>query len=421
MKTGDIKNFLSTIKKKSGNLLVGFNFQNTIILLFSILVLLLANYWVAANLMGGQELFVNWVASKNLFFQGMNPYSQDSFNLIAQNSQSILVLPSKADFHFLSPLYALFVFFPLSLISNFVITRAVWLIINEALLYFAIQSITRILHWSSDLPKKRHFIIFCLLFFYSIVVFLQGGEQILLFFFFLMAFERIIKQNYIGAGILLSFLSINPQMMLLPILVLSSFLLFRNGWAGVIWLLISLGLFFAASFILQPDWPVQYLKALFINAPASGISLPGTAIVLWIKNPIFPFLWNLFALLAIGVIFYELLIVGMLRFSPLWMIGLVLTLNPFIVIYPKLGNTCFLLLPLGLIFQQWEKRNLEYGRRIFQFSLIIFTFFLPILGCLTQSLTYEKTYPFIFYLLPVLFVLLNLYWIRGWIVNVIND
>jgi hypothetical protein len=421
MKTDEIKNFLSTIKKKMGILLAGLNFQNTIILVISMTVLLLANYWVAANIMGAQDLFVHWFASKNLFFQGMNPYSQDSFNLITQNSQSILVLPSKVDFHFLNPLYALFVFFPLSLIPNFIITRAVWLIINEVLLFFAIQSITRILHWPSDLPKKRLFIIFGLFFFYSIVVLLQGGEQILLFFFFLMGLESITKQNYIEAGILLSFLSINPQMMLLPILVLSSFLLIRNGWAGLVWLLISLSLLFTASFILQSDWPVQYLKAIFINAPASGMSLPGTAIVQWIKNPIHPFLWNLLALLAIGLIIYELLIIRMLRFSPLWMIGLVLTLNPFIIIQPKLGYMCFLLLPLGLIFQQWEKRNIEYGRRILHFSFIAFTFFLPILGFLTQSLAYEKTYPFIFYLLPVLLVLLNLYWIRGWVVNVIPD
>lgn len=421
MKTGEIKNFLFTIKKKTGKFLAGINFRNTIIILISISVFVLLNYWVSANLIGGQDLFVNWFSSKNLFFQGSNPYSQDSLNLIVQNSRSILVLPSKADFHFLSPQYTLFVYFPLCLISNFIIARTLWLIINEILLYFSLQTIMRILNWPLETKRKRFYIVYGIFFFYSIVTLLQGGEQILLFYLFIMALERINYRNFVGAGILLSFLSFNPQMMLLPILVLCSLLIKRKGWVGIIWLLISLGLFFVASLILQSDWPVQYLKEILVNAPASGMAFPGTAIIQWTKNPINPFLWNLFALIAIGMIIYELLIVDIGRKSFLWEIGLVLTLNPLIIIQPELGYMCFLLLPLGLIFQQWEKRNMEYGRRIFQFSLIIFTFFLPILGFLSQALTYDKAFPYIFYSLPVFFVILNLYWIRGWIVNEIGN
>lgn len=420
MKTDEIKYSISVFRKKIIKFIKGFNNRNSFALLIYLLVFLLVNYIIAANILGGQEFFVKWAASKNLFFQGINPYSQNSFNIITQKSKSILVIPSKADFHFLNPIYSLVLFLPFALISNFIVARTLWLIINEILLFFSVQIILRILEWKLNLSQKRIFLIFGLFFVYSIIVLLQGSEHIILFFFFLLSLETAKNHNFIGAGIFLSLLTINPLMMLLPILTLLLFLLKNKGWVGVIWFLISLSLFIIGLLILQPDWPLQFLREIIINAPLSGLSIPGKVIIQLFNNPISSVLWNLLALFAIGLTIYEIFFMKMLNCSPVWMVGLILTINPLVVIQQNLGYMCFLLFPFGLIFQQWDRKNIIFGKRVIQIAIIVFSIFLPIFGLLTKSILNETILPVFFYLFPVGFVLLNLYWIRGWVVNEIG-
>lgn len=421
MRVGDISNLLSSSKKyikKIGDFIRGSS-RNVAIFGALLIIIIIANYWVAGNLLGGQDLFVNWNASRNLFIEQIDPYSNDSLALASQISKTYLILPANTDFHFIKPIFILFIYSPFSLISNFVVVRTFWLILSELFLYLSSKSIMRILKWP-NVQNHGKFIVFSFAYFFSIITLLQGSDHLFIFMLLLITYESIQDHKYFKAGICFSFLTINPQIMFLLIVFQLFLLIIRKAWSGIIWFIISLGILFTAGLLVLPNWIVNYLREIFANASASGMILPGIAINHWIKNSIPDNLWNFMAIGAIGLLVYEMLIKRIAFRLPIWMFGLTIAFTPLIIIQPNLAVMCFLLFPLGLIMKSWIERNKELGINFSRINFLIFTFFLMVFSFLTRPLSNQVEFSISLYFLPMIFVLINLYWIKGWMTNQIE-
>jgi len=419
MKRGDlsgIKPDPQKIKKGFKVLPAGLDVNNWIKILAIAIAIFVINYFVASSFWGGQDFFVNWASARMLFFKGINPYSQNGINFLTETSQFLHVIPKDTNYNLLNPLFSIFLFFPFSLFQNFYVARAFWLIINEAFLFISCRLVLRIVGLKDDQQVTVKLLVYFFSFFYSVIALLQGSEYIFLFFIFLGALRWIQEKKLLGTGFLLAILTFKMQAVIIPLLVLFVYLFFEKGWSAFVWFLISLAVLGVASYLLVPDWPIMYFRAIVTNGVASGIALPGELVKNWINDSP-PLIWNGISVICFGIILLELFLSPIDSKRLFWVLCLAISLHPLIMIQNRLGSLCFLLLPMGFIFYQWMERNRLYGSWVINISLIIFSFFLITLGFLTKSMDYKEPFPAVFYFLPIAFTLLNLYWIRGWVKN----
>ncbi len=403
-------------KRRFKGLLARLDVNNWIKILAIATAILVINYFIASSLWGGQDFFVNWASARMLLFKGINPYSQDGINFLIESSKILHVIPKDTNFNLLNPLFSIFLFFPFSLFQNFYVARAFWLIINEAFLFISCRLVFRIVGFKDDQQVSGKLLFYFFSFFYSVIALLQGSEFIFLFLIFLGALRFIQEKKFPGTGILLALLTIKLQAVMIPLLVLFVYLFIEKGWSAYVWFFISLAVLGVASYLLVPEWPIMYFRAIVTNGFASGVALPGELIKNWISDSP-PLIWNGISVICFGIILLELFLSPVDLKRLFWVLCLAISLYPLIMIQNRLGVLCFLLLPMSFIFHQWMERNRLYGFWVMNISLIIFSFFLLTLGLLTKSMDYREPFPAVFYFLPIAFTLLNLYWVRGWLKN----
>ena len=419
MKRGDvpgIKPDSQNNKRGFKGLAVGLDVNKWIKILAIATAIFVINYFVASSLWGGQDFFVNWASARMLFFKGINPYSQDGINFLIESSKNLYVIPKDINHNLLNPLFSIFLFSPFSLFQNFYVARAIWLIINEAFLFLSCRLVLRIVGFKDDRQVSKKLLFYFFSFFYSVIALLQGSEYIFLFFIFLGALRWIQVKKFLGTGILLALLTIKLSTVIIPLLVLFVYLFIEKGRGAYVWFFITLAILVVASYLLVPEWPIMYFRAIVTNGVASGVTLPGELIKNWISDSP-PLIWNSISIICFGIILLELFISPIDSKRLFWVLCLAISLYPLIMIQNRLGILCFLLLPMGFIFHQWLERNRIYGSWVMSVSLLIFSFFLLTLGLLTKSMDYKEPFPAVFYFLPITFTVLNLYWVRGWVKN----
>jgi hypothetical protein len=386
-----------------------------IILFLAVLFsLFLINFMVSSNFIGGQDFYVNWAFGRLVFNKGINPYSQDANILVTELAKSILVLPVNGEYRFLSPLFSLFFYFPFTFIPNFIFARTLWMTLSEILIYSVSGLTFNILDWHPGKKERIVFMFFSFVFFYSILTLLRGGDTILLFFCFLLSINLINNHDDLGAGILLSLLAMKPLTFFIPVVVLFYYLSRKKGWNAIFWFFVSVILLIMSAYLWVPDWPVLYLREILRNFFESGMALPGILMNQWVSDTN-QIIWNFLAALLIGILFIEVFIKDYENRNFLWKISLALVFNPLICIQNNTGILVILLLPFGLIFKQWSDRDNKIGFQIMIFLVFLFSLALILLSFITRSILYLEPFPLIFYILPMIFLILNLYWVRGWL------
>jgi hypothetical protein len=410
-------------EKKSGN---GYSYfkeiaknildiRKNLVLLIIFFILIFINYLISKNLLGGEDFFIRWASFRNLFFKGIDPYSQDAINSLGNSAQLLPILSGKIQYHFLDPLFSLFFFFPFGIFSDFFIARALWMTVCEVVLLLSSDCILKIINWDIGKRDKTGFILFSIFLYYSLFALLKGSVVIILFYVFLLAVNTVFERKYISAGILFSILTIKLSMFILPVLVLIFYSLRKEKGFAIAWIFISLMVLSAGAYLLIPNWPVSFLREIIQNANLSGLAIPGILMTYWMNN-VNPIIWNGIAVLFLGIFIFETILSDCDRQRLLWELCLSLAISPFIFIQNNLSYFFMMLFPFGLVFQQWIKRDKNIGSKIFVFSIILFSFILGLLGIVSNGIQTGRV-SVLFYFLPVFYVLLNLYWIRGWLIN----
>ena len=381
-----------------------------------ILGLILINYFISIRIYGGQEFFVNWASARLLFIQGINPYSQEAIKLLSDLAKELFILPSGGNFQFLSPLYSLFIYLPFGLIQNFNLSRAIWMTIMELVALLSCFLIINIFKWNPEKTIKFIFYIFSLLFFYAILNLINGSNLILFNFLFILGLKWNLDGRYVRAGIVLALLTINIQTFIIPLIAVFIYTISKKAWNVPLWFFITVFLLGLMASLLLPDWPVLLLREILRNPLLANIGLPGVIVNQWLRET-HPWIWNGLALMMLGLLFYELLFINNKEYSFLWKISLAVVLNPLIWMRTDLNSLVTLLLPFGLIYSQWINRNKKVGSIFIVVFSTVFSFGLLCVGLLTQTILFIKPYPFFLYLFPIIILLINLYWIRWWMVR----
>ncbi len=91
----------------------------------------MANYYYVSNHPGGSDFLAQWVGTKMLVVNEMNPYEPETSEAIQQQAVIQGVLANKGDLQFHYPLYSVVLFSAFALIPDYLTARTIWMMVLE--------------------------------------------------------------------------------------------------------------------------------------------------------------------------------------------------------------------------------------------------------------------------------------------------
>ncbi|HEY59959.1 MAG TPA: hypothetical protein G4N92_04655 [Anaerolineae bacterium] len=404
---GFIKNYLED-KKLVNNILI---IAALLIVIFTI------NLFIARNLLGGEGFYIHWMGSKLLLRDKMSPYSERALQLINEEAKSYIFSDNSKNLIFISPIFSIIFYAPFVLITDFEIARALWMTSLISILIVTIFLLLKILRWIPPIKTTILIYICSTLNFFIVIGIMDGNLIILALLFIIAAYWFLINRKLELAGSMLALSMITPQVVLIPITFIFILAGIHKKWGLYYWFLITLILLILSSLLLSPKWPLEYLKVILLNRDKISILKPLNALKVWLRDID---QWSLYIFIAMPLL---LLILewkrifqyknGNLQF---WGLCLTLLLGQMIWIRNDAGNFICLMPVILLIAYSWMNRNTSSGKLVSFFNLLIFPAqFLIILANNNLLLVSVKQIGFSLYFFPIIYLLVNMYWIRGWI------
>jgi hypothetical protein len=388
-----------------------------VVLIVIISGMTIANYNFASKNPGGNDFLVHWVGTRNLVFEGISPYSDET----ALDIQTLAYgRPARADEHELRvayPLYSIVVFFPFALIKDFNIARAVWMTTLElALLALSFVSI-RIVNWKPKTLTLVIFFLFSMLWYHAVRPLINGNVVILIALGLAGAFLAIRDGRDELAGVLLALTTIKPQVTLVVLVFIVLWAIKQSRWRIIFWLGGSVLLLGFASALLIPDWIVQNLREV-LRYP--GYNPPGTIIAA--MTEIFPSFGRRVSV-AIVIILAVLSIVEwwfgrhklFRRFY--WTLCFTLVASQWLFIQTDPGNFIIMMPVLVYVMQIIDERWQTYGQmiNIIMMLVLLIGIWIIFISTLEYGLQPQQS-PVMFLPLPALLMLL-MYWFRWWAIR----
>jgi hypothetical protein len=379
-----------------------------------LVLLTISNYQYARNNPGGTDFLVHWVGTRAYFTEGVSPYSDQVAVQIQNMVYGRTALPGEHELRVAYPFYSVILFFPLALIQDFTVARAVWMTIQEigliALTLVSIQLTT----WRPKNWMMILLLVFSLLWYHGLRSLINGNVVILIALGAAGAFYAI-KNNYDEmAGVLLALTTIKPQVVLLVVLYVLIWAIFQRRYRIIAWFFITMALMVACATLLIPDWIMQNLREVMRYPGYNPPGTPASALATWFPA-LGPRIGTIISLAVIVIMIVEWWLARHQEFRHfLWTGCLTLVLSAWSGIQTDPGNFIMMVPAVILFFailaERWPTiSNIITASVIGGLLVLIWVIFIA---------TLEQSYqpiqsPVLFFPLPLI-LLIILYWIRGW-------
>lgn len=385
-----------------------------IVLIFA--VLLMVNRFILINFADKGDYFLSITRTKIVFWGTISVYTAQinptAADLAEIDVKSLGDVPA-----FNLPLYALIFYLPFIYIKSFDWSLALWLTVNQVLCYFIINILLKILDWKvKEIYQYLAALITLFVYFIAGNV-MMTNLSIIQIFLIVYALYRIKNDDHLVAGILLGLVLFNPIRLFLPIAIL--FLLNINNKRGTVntWLIISFILFSMLLVIFDMRWLLEMAKVLVLQPSV----YPFISFREYIAG-IFPAV-NTSVMEIVPIFIYIWIVIEYLRtpkenyLQELWLVCLGLVLNPLLNMWDNSYSTIAYLVVFIYTLSLWYERTTQKFRifaSVFYFILMIAA---PIVQMILNKsfLTIQSTY--IYNLITTFVLLINLYWVRLWVVN----
>lgn len=367
--------------------------------------------YVRAN-PGGLDFFAHWQGVRAFINQSINPYSDQTTELIASGMREI-ASDNVWNYRFVYPLYSLLFLAPVSLIAEFAIARAVWMTLLEALVLLTGYLIAG---WTS---RRRSvwltlFVMLVLLGNFVILRAIENGSLTIVGFAAIIgAIHFLIKRKDESAGLLLALALVKPDMVLPALLILVIWVFVNRRYSVFVWLLGTFALVVGFSMVLIPSWPVNYLSSLIEFSARNPVRVEAwlpTALeirLLIVKN----------LAIALVVIFEWFLIKHKGRNRFLWLCAILMAVLPWIGGQTVLEHTVTIytamFIGLGLLFSN-QPRGMSFGFALF--ALLFTASGWLFSGTLIPGISEQWRMTWLQIVLP-LTALGLLYWSRWWVIR----
>jgi hypothetical protein len=349
-----------------------------------------------------------WKGLNNLLIEGLPPYGEFTTYEIQKLAYGRAAGPAEMPLRVGLPFSNLLIFLPLGAFGDVELAQAAWMVILElGLLLLAFFSL-RLAQWSARWHIFLPLALFVFSWAPSVESLLLGRANILLLVFILGAMLALQASFDELAGFLLalSFFEIESGGVLLLFLVASITLSGRwRAWAG---LLMTLTLLLFAAWIIDPNWPLGFARAVLINWNANPAPSTFSIFTAW-----FPGLGPRLASGLTFIIFLFLMVesqqaLGRNRLHWFWAACLAAAVTPLTGMPVENGGMVFQLPALILAASVFSQRWAVIGPWVALLALLMAW----LGGWIFQALAVESGFLWL-----SLFSIFLLYWVRWWVVR----
>ena len=365
---------------------------------------------------GGGDFYVHWVASRGFVFDRVDPYSLD---VPARVQQLVYDGPAKAgDEPFIldTPFHILLLYFPISLLSDPHLARAIYTLFLELALFgLAILSLL-LTDWESPRLFSVLFIFFAVFNFYSFQAIYEASPVLLLGFLYaeILFTLRLEMDELTGVLIAVSFYYWEVSAPFLVLIALRVYYEKRNRvFAGFF---MSSLILLILSFLAYPDWIFPFLRATSTNLRTEfGFNV----------HTIFTYIWPADGS-ALAWIFIAALVVVLgfewasarrgdyRRFY--WASCLSLAAAPLLGFRTEMEHLSVLIIPLALTVSIIHERWRKFGSGL-TILLMLIIFILPWTIYLFALNRFGVIAKDILFLFNPICTIIGLYWIRWWAIR----
>jgi hypothetical protein len=389
--------------------------KKILVILAIFIALIFANRFLVIQAADKGAFFISLARVKEIFWGSSSVYTKE----IAPAATELSRLGIRNLTHgvFKLPLYALVFYLPFSFIRDFNWSLALWLAANEIICYFILSVFLRIIEKKlKDAYLAAAASLLALTYFMTANI-LATNLSLIQLLLILLAFQKAKDNQSIFSGILLGLAFFNPYEFFIP-LAIFVLLNFRNGRSLVNgWMLISTALFVLAFVIFNSRWLLELLKVVLLK-PDFYPFISFNQYIHTIYPGINTRLLDLFPILLLVWIVIEWLRTPKEYYlQELWLLALGFTLAPLLNMWDKtyaLTGYAFVLIFTTAL---WIDRAPSKFRTFSFAANALLLIVLPAGQMLIRHKILAPANLLIYNLVFTLILLLNLYWVRLWVIN----
>lgn len=365
---------------------------------------------------GGNDFLPRWLATRLFLTERQSPYSPETTLAIQERMYGRAAEEGEDQALFAYPLYSMLVFVPFSLVEDYPLARALWFTAQEIALVATAFAAIALTGWRPGRWALAAFLLFALVWFHGAKPLVDGNASVLVALFATLGLLALRRGRDGWAGMAFALSTIKPQIVLLLIVLTVAWTLShkRRGFAGSF--AVSMLVLVGGAMLVQPDWLLQNIAQALLY---SSYTPPGTLI--GILQSWWGEAWRtaglaLSAAFAL-LLFYEWLSAMKKDFAWfLWTASVTIVIAPLVGLPSTSSNYAILLTVLAWLFALWQRRTgREQAAWFLMGVLFVGTWALFLLTLPAGDAQFREHLSLV--LAAPLFLLVNLYWLRWWLLR----
>lgn len=394
---------------------------NRLVVILLVVLVLAGLVWVniqfSRNNPGGNDFLVHYVGARAFLFDHLSPYSDE----VAQRIQTVAYgRPAQGIEHELRvayPLYSVFLFSPFSLIEDYQLARAIWMVVLEIALVAMCFLVFELLDWRPNIWIQAGVLVFSVIWYHAARGIINGNAVILIALMITGTLLSIKNGHDRLAGILLTLTTIKPHLVVLIIPFILIWTMYHKRWRIIGWFGFSLGLLIGVSLVLMPDWIWQNIWEILKYPDYNPAGTLAAALGEWFPEAHQYLGWAIAIPFGL-ILLYEWVNARKCKFEKfLWIVMLTLVISQWIGIQTDPGNFILLfpalMMIIATISDKWPHNQVWIASSVLGGLLAG----LWLLFVATIQRSYQPIQdPVMFIPLPAL-CLIGLYWIKWWVVG----
>ncbi len=392
-----------------------FAYLFVLICLATLVCMLWVNYQIAAQNIGGRDFLIQWTGIRSLATEGVSPYSEIVNRRIAAGLEKG---PSNSSLDsYSSPLFAGLLVLPFAMIKDFTLAYTLWLFASEIGLVFLVWRSIRLAGWKPGWKGLLFFWLFSFASVYSFAALAFGSLAVMTALLLVLCLQALWNQRDELAGMLMALAFIQPEAVLLVGIYAILWTASRRRWAFIAWFIGGFVLLSLLGVLIIPTWPIQYFQVIWHWAHLEMVQTPGAIFLIWWPGLGKQMGWGMTILLSLLLAGEWLVSLSKDSEWFLWTACLTLVVSQWIGIPTSISNEVLLILPLALIFANWQARIGRQSIWLIGGSILILLLglWLAVWRFLSTG-TNGAAFYFFFFPLPLI-ALIGLYWVRWWAIR----
>ncbi len=362
----------------------------------------------------GDEFLSHWVGARAFLIDNINPNSEIvkvriQAYAVENNVKLLNNTPGLVD-----PIYVELLYIPFGLFENYLIARALWMLVLEFALVTAVWLSLRVLDWQPNLFILVTFLAFSIAWYPAVRAVGNGSQSIIAATLMIAALAAIRSGHDELAGIMLALSTIQPQMVGMLILLVVIWTIIRRRKQLLVWLVSSWIFLILLGILILPTRQINYANEILSylrNRPPAAIQV---ALSQWL-----PSIGHIVGQLSVAAVASALVwscwIARKQHFRVLiWTACMTITLTLWIIESRDPSMLVNLVVAFALIFFMWSSRWKYFGPWWSIFSMFLLTSGSWMLFLSNQDMGEQLT---LMYLLMPGFLLVALIWVRWWYVH----